>query len=87
MRKARRRAQQVIDEPAANWINGHRKDDRNNHCGPLRTQIHCPHDHNILLCITGKIGLPMSVAGQPRRLSDLGMSASPPTPDITLRRS
>ena len=28
----------------------------------------------------------MSQMGQPRRLSDLGMSASPPTSDIGLRR-
>ena len=29
----------------------------------------------------------MSLVGQPRRSSDLGMSASPPTPDVWLRRS
>ena len=29
----------------------------------------------------------MSELGQPRRLSGLGMSASPPTPDVGLQRS
>ena len=29
----------------------------------------------------------MSELGQPRRLSGLGMSASPPTPDVWLQRS
>jgi hypothetical protein len=29
----------------------------------------------------------MSLLGQPRRLSDLGMSASPPTPNMGLRHS
>ena len=39
------------------------------------------------VCKVAWVSVPKSGSGQSRRLSDVGMSASPPTPDVWLRRS